>query len=99
MSFIKPLITTIQNVSSGWYYSVCEDERYKGLTKTLDIPAPTATRYMYDSYNELILKDCIGKGDGTPAQLEYLICSNSIMIKRYKQSVPAFRYNAAVFPP
>ena len=41
MSFITPLITTIQNVSSDWYYNVCNDERYKGLTKTLDIPEPT----------------------------------------------------------
>ena len=32
MSFIKPLITTIQNISSLWYHSVCNDERYKGLT-------------------------------------------------------------------
>ena len=32
-SFVKPLITPIQNVNSGWYYSVCEDERYKSLTK------------------------------------------------------------------
>ena len=48
MSFITPLITTIQNVSCDWYNSVCDDdERYNGLTKTLDIPAPKATRYMY----------------------------------------------------
>ena len=46
MSFITPLITTIQNVSSGWYYSVCWDKRYKGLMRTLDIPEPTAERYM-----------------------------------------------------
>ena len=32
MSFITSLITTIQNISSAWYYSVCWDERYKGLT-------------------------------------------------------------------
>ena len=34
MSFITPLITTIQNVSSSWYYSVCDDERYEGLMRT-----------------------------------------------------------------
>ena len=28
---ITPLITTVQNVSSDWYYSVCGDERYKDL--------------------------------------------------------------------
>ena len=36
MSFIKPLITTIQNVTTAWYYSVCKDERYKGLTHISD---------------------------------------------------------------
>ena len=29
--------------------------------------------------------------------LEYLWCSDNM--ERYRQSVPAFRYNAAVFPP
>ena len=51
MSFITPLITTIQNASSAWYRSVSDDERYKGLIKTLDIPEPTATRYMYVLYS------------------------------------------------
>ena len=104
MSFITPLITTIQNVSSSWYYYVCKDERYNGLTKTLDIPKPTAARYMRYHYNRCAahtsktLKDCISKGDGTPVQLEYnLRCSD--YMERYRQSVPAFTYNAAVFPP
>ena len=99
MSFITPLISTIQNVSSDWYYSGCQDERYKGLTKTLDIPAPTAACVMYYSgyNNERILEDCISEGDGAPAQLEDFRCTNSM--ERYRQSVPAFRYNAAVFPP
>ena len=48
-------------------------------------------------YNNTTLKDCIRKGDGTPAQLEYLRCSNNM--ERYRQSVPAFRYNAAVYRP
>ena len=97
MSFITPLITTIQNVSSWWYDIVCKDERYKGLTETLDIPAPTApTRYMYyyRAYHNSILKD------GTPVVqvlLEDLYCSDNM--ERYRQSVPAFTYNAAVFPP
>ena len=103
MSFITPLITTIQNVSTAWYNSVCYDERYKDLTKTLDIPEPTAVRYMYYStmvyraHINYTLKDCIRKGDGTPVQLEELWCSKNM--KRYRQSVPAFTYNAAVFPP
>ena len=104
MSFIKPLITTIQNVSSTWYTSVCRDKRCKDLTETLK---PTAARYMYycahtiylnnKEYNRCILEDCIRKGDGTPVQLEGLNCSNNM--ERYRQSVPAFRYNAAVVPP
>ena len=107
MGFITPLITRIQNASSEWYYDVCKDERYKGLTKTLNIPEPTAERYMYyrahviynfsyNSNNARVL-DCIRKGDGTPVQLVHLDCSDNM--KRYRQSVPAFRYNAAVFPP
>ena len=111
MSFITPLITTIQNVSSEWYESLCYDERYKDLRTTLDIPVPTEARDMfyrahvrdiiviahfYDN-NARVLKDCISKGDGTPAQLEGLECSYNM--ERYRQSVPAFRYNAAVFPP
>ena len=44
-----------------------------------------------------MLKDCISKGDGTPAQLEDLRCTNNM--ERYRQCVPAFTYNAAVFPP
>ena len=106
MSFMTPLIMTIQNVSSKWYYSVRKDERYSGLMRTLDIPKPTtkcSMGYRADAYNNTLrdnernLKDCIRKGDGTPAQLEYLKCSNNM--ERYRQSVPAFRYNAAVFPP
>ena len=103
MSFITPLITTIQNVSNDWYYSVCKDERYKGLMRTLDIPAPTAERYIYYSimvYRAHInntLEDCIRRGDGTPVQLKDLKCTDNM--GRYRQSVPAFRYNTAVFPP
>ena len=107
MSFITPLITTIQNVSTEWYYSVCKDERYKGLTETLDIPKPTAIRYMYymieiilgfaDAYNKCVLKDCISKGDGTPAQFKNMLCTDNL--ERYEESVPAFTYNTAVFPP
>ena len=47
--------------------------------------------------NRRVLEDCISKGDGTPAQLEDLWCSDNM--ERYRQSVPAFIYNAAVFPP
>ena len=119
MSFITPLITTIQNVSSMWYCSVCYDERYKGLTKTLDIPKPTAGRSIYyrarileEIYgldksepqledfwcpNTRVLMGCISKGDGTPAQLEDLRCTDNM--ERYRQCVPAFTYNTAVFPP
>ena len=99
ISFITPLITTIQNVSSAWYFSVCSDERYKDLMRTLNMPAPTAIRDMsYICYTyRAALKACISKGDGTPAHLEYLYCTRNM--KRYRQSVPAFRYNAAVFPP
>ena len=100
MSFITPLITTILNDSSEWYYSVCLDERYKGLTETLDIPAlyyPAHIIYLNNNNNARVLKDCIRKGDGTPVQLEDLECTNNM--ERYRQSVPAFRYNAAVFPP
>ena len=96
MSFITPLIATIQNVSSRWYDSVCDDETYNGLTKTLDIPAPTAERYM-GYMCRAHTQDYIRKGDGTPAQLENLRCSDNM--ERYRQSVPAFTYNAAVFPP
>ena len=103
MSFVKPLITPIQNVNSGWCYSVCEDERYKSLTKTLCIPAPTTAREMFystlgnNSNTRRILEDFISKGDGTPAQLESLYCSDNM--ERYRDTVPAFTYNAAVFPP
>ena len=126
MSFITPLITTIQNVSTEWYYSVYKDKRYNSLTKTLDIPEPIEALVMYldndnnipreardnymyyDTYNDTscswfdnnntyVLKDCISEGDGTPAQLEDFNCSDHM--ERYRQSVPAFTYNAAVFPP
>ena len=43
------------------------------------------------------LKDCISKGDGTPVQLVDLIYTGNM--ERYKQSVPVFTYNPAVFPP
>ena len=95
MSFIKPLITTIQTVSSNWYYSVCRDGRYNGLMRTLNISAPiapTADRYM-------VYRAHMYKGDGTPGQLVYLRCSDNM--RGYRQSVlpPSFSYNAAVFPP
>ena len=102
MSFIKPLITTIQNVSNWWHKSICRDEKYKGLMETLDIPAPTTSCYIFygisgNNNNKRNLKDCISIGDGSPVQLEDLECSNNM--ERYRQSVPAFRYNTAVFPP
>ena len=108
MSFITPLITTIQNVSSWWYNDVCHDNRYKGLTETLDINTTPARAMYYNNFiqiprthgydnNARVLRDCISKGDGTPVQLEDLYCTKNM--ERYKQSVPAFRYNAAVFPP
>ena len=107
MSFIAPLITTIQNVSSKWYNSVCDDERYNGLTETL-LTRAAHNNYMYYNSsthpfmgracnNNKTLKDCIRKGDGTPVQLEDLYCTD--YMERYRQSLPAFRYNAAVFPP
>ena len=53
--------------------------------------------HVRDNYNNArVLKDCISEGDGTPVQLEDLYCSDNM--ERYRQSVPAFRYNAAVFP-
>ena len=102
LSFINPLIKTIQNVSSSWYYCLYDDKRYSGLLITLGIPTPTAARGMYyrtsdHNNNKRILEDCISKGDGTPVQLEKLYCSDNM--KKYRQRVPAFRYNAAVFPP
>ena len=99
MSFITPLITTIQNVSSFWYYSVRMDERYKSLMRTLNIPRAARNNCIYYncSNNKRVMRDCIRKGDGTPVQLEHLKCSKDL--ERYRQSVPAFRYNAAVFPP
>ena len=77
-------------------------ERYTALMRTLDIPARTAVCYMYystcgSSNNRRVLMDCISKGDGTPAQPEDLYCSDNM--GRYRQSVPAFIYNTAVFPP
>ena len=100
VSFITPLITTIQNISCRWYYDFRCDERFCGLKTTLDIPR--SLRYICystwdNSKNRRNLKDCISKGDGTPAQLEDLHCSNNK--ERYRLRVPAFRYNAAVFPP
>ena len=43
------------------------------------------------------LRDYISRGDGTPVQLEDLYCTDNM--ERYRQSVPAFTYNTAVFPP
>ena len=103
MSFIKPLIMAIQNVSHRWYNSVCWDGRYKGLMETLDVPKPKTSRCIYynmDGYshdNKRILEDCIRDGDGTSAQLKGLVCSDNM--QRYKRIVPAFSYNDAVFPP
>ena len=80
-----------------------KDERYKCLMKTLDIPRGTRNNYKNSNnnilalHNNTTLKDCISRGDGTPAQLNELWCSDSM--ERYRQSVPAFTYNAAVFPP
>ena len=104
MSFMTPLIAKIQNVSSAWFYCVCKDERYTGLIEILNISrTATEQHYRYMRYtggsrnNDRIMKACISKGDGAPVQLEDLGCSDSM--ERYKQSVPAFRYNATIFPP
>ena len=104
MSFMKPLIETIKNVSSHWYRSVCEDIGYNDLIETLEIPRDTVKRdIFYSSYyerksnNQSDLWNCIRKGDGTQAPLQNLNCTNNM--ERYRQSVPAFSYNAAEFPP
>ena len=101
MSFIKPLFTRIENVSNRWHNSVYDNERYKDLIDTLDIPEPATPRFMWYgsdlNNNEHILKDCVFNGDGTQAQLEGLKLTRNM--EGYRQSVPAFRYNAAVFPP
>ena len=73
-----------------------------------DIPKATAVRYICYvistymgyracTYNYCNLEDCIRKGDGTPVQLEDLECFGNM--EGYRQSMPAFRYNAVVFPP
>ena len=96
MSFIQPLIITIQIVSSRWYYSVCFDERYKGLMTKLNIPEPIAARNMY--YMDLAgITKCISEGDGKPLQLKDLKYTDNM--KRYGESVAAFTYNADVYPP
>ena len=106
MSFITPLITTIQNVSHDWYCSVYKykDKRYDGLMKTLDARKPVFIPVLIPepyigcrAHISNTLKDCISRGDGTPVQFEGLYCSYNM--GTYKQSVPAFTYNAAVFPP
>ena len=67
---------------------------------TLHILKPASYRGMFyhhrNSINIHLLKDCISKGDGTPVQLEDLKITDDMT--RYKP-VPAFTYNAAVFPP
>ena len=104
MSFMKPLIKTIKNVSSHWYNSVCEDNEYNDLIETLEIPRDTVSRdIFYSSYykkninNYSSLMNCISEGDCTQAPLQNLNCTNNM--ERYRQSVPAFSYNAAEFPP
>ena len=104
MSFIIPFITTIHTVSSDWYLDVRRDERYKNLIKTLDIPKPTIARFMYYSfYSDFykgLLEDCINLGNGRPANLEIrLECSDTDNMRKYRQSIPEFRYNNVVFPP
>ena len=99
MSFMKPLIETIQSVSSKWYEGVCKDNRYEGLMKTLNIPTPTAEHDIYYSTwgndnNKLVLKNCI---NGKSARLERLKCTKNM--QRYEQSVPDFTYNDTAFPP
>ena len=101
MSFIKPLITTILSVDECWYYSVCKDRRYGDLVRTLSIPEPTRSRYIYyDIDNDSLVHDSISKGDGTPVQLKDSNWRYSERdMERYIQRIPAFTYNTAVFPP
>ena len=99
MSFIKPLITTIQTVSGNWYCNAYNDEGCEGLIKTLGLPRPKLSDicYAYCDCNKRILKDCTTKGDGTPVQLENITFTGGMRI--YKPIIPAFKYNPAVFPP
>ena len=105
MSFIKPFITIICNVSSEWYENLFADERYKGLKGPLDLPDPTTLSYMYYGFDNYYLTDnprnslfdCIRKGDGTPVRFSDLRCSNNM--KKYRQFIPGFTYNDTTISP
>ena len=110
MRFIRSLITAIENVSSNWYDSIIWDNRYYLLIQAVHTSRCTTARstdmhyqiamsyrVLDDNCNRRALKNCISKGDGAPAQLGHFSCTDNM--ERYRLSVPAFRYNAATFPP
>ena len=111
MSFIRPLITTLRNVSSEWYANLLllvdlvRDERYEGLKGTLDLPdlnteSYTFLRYGFHIYScdrKYDLLNCIRKGDGTPVRFKGMNCSKNM--EKYLRCVPEFRYNDTTVPP
>ena len=111
MSFIRPLITTLRNVSSEWYANLLlrvdlvKDERYEGLKGTPDLPDPNTESYTFLRYGFHIyscdrkydLLNCIRKGDGTPVRFKGMNCSKNM--EKYLRCVPEFRYSDTTVPP
>ena len=101
-TFIKTLLSKVQEMYSEWVTDVISDSRYVDIVSTFGLGNPAVSRNLY--YNSDIdrvsqLKQCIQARDGTPLVLpvEDIVCTDNMSV--YKDTVPAFRYNPAVVPP
>ena len=103
ISFIKTLFAKIEDIYDTWLYDVSCDVRFRELVITLRLITDTNTfLYHYcshDNNNLIVLKQCIEKGDGTDLTFATNCIRNTEDMEVYRDNMPVFRYNTAIFPP
>ena len=82
-----------------------DDVRFGELFISLELKLETGDRKRFyhfcdhDNNNLIALKQCIEEGDGTELTLPTNDIENSYDMEVYKDNMPVFRYNTAIFPP
>ena len=105
ITFIRTLFTKIEGIYDRWLYDANDDVRFGELFISLELKIETGDRKRFyhfcdhDNNNLIALKQCIEEGDGTELTLPTNDIENSYDMEVYKDNMPVFRYNTAIFPP
>ena len=102
--FIKTLFKKMEDIYYTWLDDSRNDIRYEELFMTITVVTKIDGRYLFyycnhANKNLIALKQCIEKGDGTELTLPTNDIENSEDMEVYRDNMPVFRYNTAIFPP